>query len=77
MAKPRKSKKSRGHHMNKEWIDLHETHESPLFWVDLSADSRIANLKEKFARVEKRAQELLEMPREFLSQFRRKLHRSH
>jgi hypothetical protein len=63
----RKSKNPEAN-MNDEWIDLHEGQESPLFWVDLDAESQLAVVQEKLIRLEQRAAKIVAKPRALLKQ---------
>jgi hypothetical protein len=57
MAK-RKARKNSEAHMTDEWIDLHEGHETPLFWVDLDAQSQLAVVQDKLIKLEEKAAKL-------------------
>ncbi len=68
LAKEGRSPKERvgtNHHMNEEWMDLHE---APLFWMESSGESELAKLHEKIQKhlveVEQFAIRFVQTPRE-------------
>jgi hypothetical protein len=75
MAKKKKSQtKILDSHMSEEWLDMHESTESdsPLFWVDLSEDTRLSELQTKLIEIETRASSYLQKPLAFLNRLRHK-----
>ena len=75
MAKKKKAQpKNLDTHMSDEWLDMHESTESdsPLFWVDLSEDSRLSELQTKLIEIESRASDYLQKPLALLNRLRHK-----
>jgi hypothetical protein len=69
MAKRKPSKNSETH-MNEEWLDMHEGVETPLFWVDLDAQSQLAVVQDKLIRLEEKAAQLMAKPKSLIGKLR-------